>query len=205
MLVVANKYLQEMGSRRMFVAFSTIVLLLLVFISLGPAKGRIQGTWQVLTDTVEQGEMTPSKENSISSAVARLEWWKMSFQMWLVKPIAGYGTVIFPKAATDWKASHVEDRSYDVSLVHPHNQYLFSMVRWGVIGLASLLLLLYYWTQAGILRPWGDSVAVPLIALTGISLFVHGLSNASMEEHFSTIFAVLMLAAGLADTCREKK
>ena len=88
---------------------------------------------------------------------------------------------------------------FAVPLVHPHNQYLLSMVRWGVVGLLALLALLCFWIRTGTASPWRDRVALPLVTLTGVALLVDGLSTASLEEHFSTIFALILLATGLSE------
>ena len=202
MLIVAVKWLQEAGSRKMFISFASVLLFLLIFMSFGPGRERLLGAWQVLTGSVQE-KLTNSQENAVSSATARLEWWKMSYGMWLNKPIIGVGTGGFPKAAADWKASHIAVRHYDVSLVHPHNQYLLAMVRWGVIGLLSLLALLYFWIREGGIRNWRRSTAIPLVTLSGLALAVHGLTSASMEEHFSTIFALVVAGAGLSETMAE--
>nr|WP_241697620.1 O-antigen ligase family protein [Mariprofundus sp. NF] len=205
MLFVMVKWLQEGSSRRMLISLASILFLVGLTISFGPGKDRLLGTWHALTGNVNsQSELNWDQTSAISSATARLEWWKVSYETWLNKPIIGFGTGSFPKAVADWKANHVDEWSYDVPIVHPHNQYLLSMVRWGVIGLVLLLTLLYFWVREGISKPWRNSTVMPLITLTGAALLVHGLSSASMEEHFSTIFAVLMLSAGLSETLGEK-
>ncbi len=203
MILVAIKWLKEAGNMRMFASFVSVLLLLAVIFALGPARDRMLGTWQVLTDTV-QADLSNSQKNAVSSVKARLEWWKMSYQMWLNKPNPGVGTGGYPLAVADWKAGHAAARDYDVALVHPHNQYLLSLVRWGLAGLILLLALLYCWIRAGLSVQWRHSVATPLIALTGSALLVHGLSSASLEEHFSTIFAMLLLGAGLSERTDRK-
>ncbi|MDQ6981927.1 MAG: O-antigen ligase family protein, partial [Mariprofundus sp.] len=189
MLIVGVKWLQESGKRKMVVSMLSVVLLLTALLAFGPGKERILGTWQVLSGTVQE-ELSFEQKMAVSSVTSRLEWWKMSYQLWLDKPILGSGTGGFPKAATEWQIDHGADQQFARYLSHPHNQYLLNMVRWGVVGLILLLGLLYFWIRAGLSVPWRKSVAMPLLTLTGVALLVHGLSSASMEEHFSTIFAL---------------
>jgi len=199
LLVVAIKWLQESGNRRVFGAFVLIVLLIGLFLGLGPGKDRMLGVWYAFTDDVQSVDI--SQKMAVSSVTARLEWWKMSYDIWLAQPVLGAGTGSFPKAAADWQAGQVEKQEFaDRYLSHPHNQYLLTMVRWGAVGLLSLLTLLFFWIRAGIAIRWHESVAMPLVALTGAALLVHGLSSASFEEHFSTIFALVLTAAGLSES-----
>jgi len=197
-LVVFAKWLYEAASWRMVAGFASVLLLLLLLILFGPSKARFEGASEVLSGDVQKG-LNDSQMNAVSSVSARLEWWKMSYHVWLDKRVLGYGTGSFPKAVAAWKVSHTAVRAYDVPLTHPHNQYLLTMVRWGIVGLLLLLALLYSWIRPGISAPWRHSVAVPLIALTGVALSVQGLSSESLEEHFSTIFAFILLGAGLSE------
>ena len=197
-LAVAAKWLQEANNRRMFISFALVLTLLLLFLALGPGQGRLLGAWQVLTGNVQQ-EMSLDQQVAVSSAQARLEWWKMSYDIWLSQPIIGVGTGGFPKAVSDWQQGHGNASEVASPLVHPHNQYLLAMVRWGILGLSILLILLWQWIRTGLSVQWQNSEAMPLVALTGVALTVHGLSSASMEEHFSTIFALVVAGAGLSE------
>lgn len=201
-LFVAVKWLHETGSRRMFVLLASVLLLLSMALALGPGKERVLGTWQALTGGIQK-DLDFDQKIAISSATARLEWWKMSYRIWLEKPLLGVGTGGFPKASADWQTHHMAGREFAVPLVHPHNQYLLSMVRWGVAGVLALMALLCFWIRTGMASPWRDRVSLPLVALTGVALLVDGLSTASLEEHFSTIFALILLAAGLSESISQ--
>ena len=72
------------------------------------------------------------------------------------------------------------------------------------VGLILLLMLLFFWIRAGTKIRWHESVAMPLVALSGTALLVHGLSSASFEEHFSTIFALVLTGAGLSEPLSER-
>jgi len=202
-LCVVIKWLHETGGRKMFVVLASVLLLLSMALALGPGKERVLGALQVLTGGVQK-DLNFDQKIAISSATARLEWWRMSYNIWLEQPLMGVGTGGFPKAVANWQAAHVDAREYAVVLVHPHNQYLLVMVRWGVVGLVLLLTLLSFWIRAGTARPWQDSTALPLVTLTGAALLVDGLSTASLEEHFSTIFALVLLGVGLSESLSEK-
>jgi len=199
-IVVAAMWLREAASRSMIAAFAAVLLVLLMFMTFGPGKERMQGTYEVLSGHVQQ-QLSASQENAVSSVTARLAWWKMSYDLWLEKPLLGVGTGGFPQAARLWQEQHGE---VVLGLVHPHNQYLFNMVRWGGIGLLLLLLLLYSWIRSGFIHPWRSSVAMPLVALTGMALLVDALSTESLEEHFSTIFALVLAGAGLSESLSKE-
>jgi len=203
LLVVAIKWLQESENRRILVSFALIVLLMGLFLGLGPGKDRMLGVWHALTGDVQSVDV--SHKMAVSSVTARLEWWKMSYDIWLAQPVLGAGTGSFPKAAADWQAGQVAKQEFaDRYLSHPHNQYLLTMVRWGAVGLILLLMLLFFWIRAGTKIRWHESVAMPLVALSGTALLVHGLSSASFEEHFSTIFALVLTGAGLSEPLSER-
>ncbi len=195
-LLVAGKWMQETRNRTMLIA---VLILLAALISFGPGKARFQGVSEVLTGNVHQ-QMTADQENAVSSVAARLAWWKMSYEIWLKQPWIGVGTGGFPKAAAAWQAQQASPQPFAVALVHPHNQYLLSLVRWGVGGLFLLLALLYFWMKTGLSPPWRGRVSLPLIALTGSALFIDGFSTSSLEEHFSTIFALVLLGVGLSES-----
>ncbi|WP_238701113.1 O-antigen ligase family protein [Mariprofundus erugo] len=198
--LVAAKWLRETGNRRVLFGLLALFLLLSIFMATGPGQERLVGTWQALTGTAPQA-MDYEEQIAVSSATARLAWWKISYQIWLQYPVLGVGTGGFPQAVLKWQASH---GAAVMHLVHPHNQYLLVMVRWGLLGFFSLLALFYFWLAAGMSQPWRSSSVLPLAGLTGVALLIHGLSSASLEEHFSTIFALVVTAAGLSESMAER-
>jgi len=178
--------------------------MLLVSLTFGPGKERVQGLWQTLTGPVQQ-QMNAEQHNAVSSVTARLAWWDMSYELWLDSPLFGVGTGGFPTAASNWIASHHPTGAFLKSApAHPHNQYLLSMVRWGVVGLLLSLALFYIWIRTGFRYQWHDSKAIPLIALSGVGLLAHGFFSASLEEHFSTIFALVVFSTGLSECTQNQ-
>ncbi|RMH60801.1 MAG: hypothetical protein D6678_05000, partial [Zetaproteobacteria bacterium] len=115
--------------------------------------------------------------------------------LWRRHPWLGSGTGSFAHEARPVyrRLAHAPLR-----LAHPHNQYLLAMVRWGVFGLLSLLGLLSVWLRLGWRMAWGKDVAAPLVFLSGLMLLIDGLFSISLEQHFSALMALLLLAAGLA-------
>lgn len=198
--LVAFKWLRETGSRRVLSGLAALLLLVGLFMTFGPGQERLLGAWQALTDTAPK-TMDFDEQIAVSSATARLAWWQMSYHIWLQHPWLGVGTGGFPQAVLDWQAGH---GAAPLHLVHPHNQYLLVMVRWGILGLFSLLALFYFWIVAGLSQSWRNTSVLPLAGLTGIALLIHGLSSASLEEHFSTLFALVVTAAALSEPVHEK-
>ncbi|TLS76029.1 O-antigen ligase family protein [Mariprofundus erugo] len=202
--LVAAKWLRETGNRRVLFGLLALFLLLSLFMATGPGQERLVGTWQGLTNSTPE-KMDLEQQIAVSSATARLDWWKMSIAIWKQTPLLGVGTGGFPNAFVDWQLAHSTNADKSVlHLVHPHNQYLLVMVRWGVLGLIFLVALLYFWIRSGFSRSWRLALVQPLVALSGAALLVHGLSSASLEEHFSTIFALVVTAAGLSESMAER-
>lgn len=203
LLLVAVKWSIYSSARKVVMLAITLLLIAGTLVMLGPGKERIQGTWQALTQSSQQ------KDNAIqggarASAQARLAWWSMSIDIWRQGSFWGVGTGGFPKAVRVWQAHPALQHGYinafsQVKIAHPHNQYLITLVRYGLIGLILLLILIAAWIGSGVRGQWRDVLVAPLIALSGVALLIHGLDSTSFEEHFSSIFALIILGTGLSE------
>lgn len=60
-----------------------------------------------------------------------------------------------------------------------------------------VLALLAVWLRTGWKAEWAQKPDAGLILLSGIAVLVHGLSAASLEEHFPALLAIFMLGQGL--------
>jgi len=183
---------------------SCFITLIAVVLALGPGNERLQGTWQALSG---QQQQQLDQAGDFASKATQYRWymWQTAVQVWQDYPLAGVGTGGFPAAIEQMTAAgRVDTGQYRIDpevgagLAHPHNQYLLDLARWGPVGLLCLLVLLYFWVRQGWIKPWRHAAGAPLIGLSGLSLVVYGIFEPGMEEHFSAIFAALMLAAGLA-------
>jgi O-antigen ligase len=171
---------------------SIIVVVGLVF-AMGPAKERWIQEWDSLSQ-IESGSVSSTH---LSATGERIQMLKTSIEIWQAYPLLGTGTGGVPQAVEQLGAfkNGVERIQFD----HPHNQYIFNLVRWGVSGLLLLLAVFYFWLREGWKYNWNVSTSYPLITLAGAGLMIHGLFAPSMEEHFSAILAVLLLGAALSD------
>lgn len=203
LLLVAVKWVNVFKRRGLFLTGMLVLFIAGAFIVFGPGKDRIMGTWHALTQAGQQ-ELFVTQDYAKSSAQSRLAWWSMSVDIWRQSPFYGVGTGGFPKAVKTWQADPALQHGYrnaysQIAIVHPHNQYLITLVRYGLVGLILLLVLISIWVRTGFGKPWAEVQAMPFIALSGMALALHGLDSTSFEEHFSSIFALVLLGVGLSE------
>ncbi len=194
--VIIKWYVGRSGWKRAVWIIGMAFVLLSFALVLGPAKERLLGTWTVMTG--EQQDVAGFWQSYAAQATnQRILMWKTTLDIYQMHPVLGVGTGGLPDAVAALKA---EGRSAsNFTFVHPHNQYLLALVRWGPAGLALLSLMLFYWMREGWRRDWHESVTAPLIFLPALALVIHGLSSTAVEEHFSAILAVLLLGVALSD------
>ncbi len=189
------KWVFDSQSWRVVLPIMVCLFLIVTVVGFGPGQERLQGTWAALKqmnqeNILDQGD---SADNATLATRERLVMWKASLDIWSLYPILGVGTGGLPQAVVLLKKDGLS------SFSHPHNQYLLALVRWGPLGVLFFLMLLVVWAREGLMVDWQNSVTAPLFSLSAIALALHGLSSASMEEHFSAILAVLLLAVAIAN------
>ena len=156
-------------------------------LALGPGKQRLHTTWDSIR-AIEHGDL--------KHAGGRWSLWLGAVEVWKQHPWVGVGTGGYEAAADQVFHEHPE---YIFEANHPHHSYLLALDRWGVIGLAALLMLLASWIWTGWRLDWGRYPVAPLISLSGVALAIHGLSSSALEEHFSALLALFALGVGLSD------
>jgi O-antigen ligase len=182
---------------------STCAVIAVIF-TMGPAKERWMQEWSSLLP-VESSKLNNSEVSThLSSTAQRIQMFETSIEIWRAYPLLGTGTGGVPRAVVQLGA--FENGVERIQFVHPHNQYIFNLARWGISGLLLLLAVFYFWLRQGWKYNWNTSASYPLVALAGIGLMVHGLFAPSMEEHFSGVLAALLLGVGLsAQSMLERK
>ncbi|MDQ6992547.1 MAG: O-antigen ligase family protein [Mariprofundus sp.] len=199
LLCVLGKWIYDSRNWRTIFPIVVLFLLILVVVGIGPGKERLYGTWLAFTQTEQAKDLDArdSSDNAILATDERFNMWKVTADIWQGSPLLGVGTGGLPQAVKIYNKNH--PLSAVAIFPHPHNQYLLHLVRWGPVGLLMLLSMLYYLIWKGLVVDWQQSLVAPFMTLSGLALALHGLTSASMEEHFSAILAVLLLGVGLAE------
>lgn len=195
------------ASWRVWLVSVAMLLVICVIIWQGPAKERLAGTWQAITGQQQAQHQQLARTYAQLAATARVDMWQIAWQIWRDHPLIGVGTGSFYQTVDQYyRAGRIPaDAMYGqlkagAGLAHPHNQYLLNLARWGPLGLILLLMLLAVWIRSG----WqmsgrdADDQSEILIFVSGVGLAIAGLFEPSLEEHFSAIFAMLLLACGMA-------
>ena len=184
--------------KRTVAMIAIAVVMMLTVVALGPAKNRI--VWTV-------DSLGAFSQGDLSHTEARISLWYMAWEGWRMHPFAGVGTGGFPKIADEVIAMHPEILSPSLVgatyIAHPHQMYLMDLVRWGPVGLLLLLLFLGLWIRMGWRLDWQQHDGL-LMALSGAALAVHGFSAPSLEEYYSSIYAVLFMAVGMSAVITQR-
>jgi len=196
MMLVAFVHLRKKKVSRLIIGAVVFVLIVVLGLVLGPNKDRWQSFWQGIGSNVSAGVDSETTDMG-NSTDQRFYMLTVSFDIWKQHPVLGVGTGGLPEAVKNW--SQDEGHVQRFVFVHPHNQYLLNLVRWGPLGLLLLLFLLFVWSRESRNWDWNKSKTAPLIFLSAAALASHGLFAPSMEEHFSAILAALVLGVGLSD------
>jgi len=204
LLVVLLKHVMHKRASHQAAIIAAFIIVVAFFLMIGPGKERLQGTWQALFSG-QQIELTGAGITAAKATEYRWSMWTAAVEAWKSSPVLGVGTGGFPAAAEQAALKNPEliYGGRDLKPAHPHNMYLLALARWGLLGLAALAALLFFWIRIGWRQDWNASQAGILITLSGLALAVHGISSISLEEHFSAILAVLLLGVGLAEVINK--
>jgi len=190
LLLVSLWKLARLRSGFKLAAGILIILGITAALSIGPGKERMMTTWQSIK-AIQHGNFQHSE--------TRWSLWYIAIESWRQHMPLGVGTGGYHIAA-----KHIKAQKPELSLegnnapAHPHNMLLQSFSRWGPAGVFLLAALFIIWIREGWREDWHTNASSSLLGLTGIALFVQGLSEPSFEEHFPGILAVLLCAIGLA-------
>jgi len=210
-MVVLFKWYQGVSLWRPLAIMCGLLLLISLVLLQGEGKERIYGTWLAMSGQ-QQISLDQSGGRAQLASNDRQKMRRISIEIWQDNPAIGVGSGGFPAAvASLYQAGNIDVEAFNgnlksgVGLAHPHNQYLLDLVRWGPGGLLSLMAIFYFWIKMGWKQQWRLSFSgeAALITLSGLALALSGLFEPSMEEHFSGVFAVMLLGCGLAWLYRE--
>jgi O-antigen ligase len=188
MIVFWKHLISGQSLKRMFAVLAVFAALGIIIIA-GPGKERIESTISGL-QAAQHGDM--------EQVEARWLIWLSAIELWKQQPLTGIGTGGYVKTAKQFKTQNPEHPYFKRIYSHIHNTYLQSLVQWGPVGIIVILMLFMLWIREGVRQPWSTDHASCMALLSGLALVIHGMSSLSLEEHFSTIFAIFMLGTGLA-------
>jgi O-antigen ligase len=133
-------------------------LLLIIFLNSTKIQDRVNSAIQEVHSYYFQ--------NNFSTSVgARLRMWHGSTQAIGEAPFIGHGLGSYPELA---EAFFKDQYLCSIGCIHPHNQYLFYAVEFGLIGLSLLVLMLY--RVLTIHRALEPSSTMPMVVLTVFAL-----------------------------------
>ncbi len=186
------------------ITFSILMFVISIFaFSYSPVKDKIIKTIDGVSALYE---------GNWERADIRLKIWAVSWDIWKEHPYFGVGTAGYPNAAkkiiqTNKVASlKIPENNKSVFYGHPHHEFLFALSRWGPLGLFALLFLCYHWVRTGWEMDWNrNTMNAYLVTASGISVILHGLTEPSLNTHYSTLFAIVVLGFGLSQTRKNKQ
>jgi len=104
-------------------------------------------------------------ENNYTSIGSRLHMWYGSIRAISTAPVLGHGLGSYPMVA---EAFFKDAAMCDVGCKHPHNQYLFYGVEFGLVGLGLFLWMLY--RALNVHRSLNQDSTMPLVVLLVMAL-----------------------------------
>lgn len=134
----------------------------------------------------------------------RFKVWATGFELWKEHPWFGIGTGDYEVSAKVLLAkpefSYLRQGQGDFA--HPHNEFLFALVRWGPIGLFATLFFCWVWLSTGWKKDWKyDTMNAYLCTSSGLAVIVQGMTEVSLNSKLPLVFAIVVLAFSLS---REK-
>lgn len=137
-----------------------------------------------------------------TSIGARLDMWKNALEMFMASPLWGHGTggyrVLSEEIYTDL-------RQCSISCIHPHNQFLFFAVEFGLLGVVAYALLI----QRSLATALGMTdrfrmLLVAFLAILFVDSFINGPLWVSTERHFFASMLPLLMAGWRSGALRTE-
>lgn len=134
--------------------------------------------------------------NDYTSSGARLQMWRTSIQLILQAPLLGHGTGSYHGLAA---AAFNDATMCRIGCFHPHNQFLFFGVEYGLLGVGLFLFFLFRIFQFSRRERHAESpLIVGFLSILIVDAMVHGPLWLYMEAYFFfTVTALLMSRASI--------
>ena len=144
----------------------------------------IQSYTQKSTGGATNYQMTPSG--------ARLAMWKLSISQMAKQPLIGAGTGSYHSIA---KQEFTDPELCSKNCIHPHNQFLFFGVEYGLLGILAYLFYFYRpYKFAQTLSPPHKSLLLGFLSILFVDSMTHGALWLSVESHFFTFIMALLMS-----------
>lgn len=190
-MVVALTFLAlySRGNRRWPVALGTVLIGISLISSSPLMRDRLTMAYQ------EISSYQPSDRTSLG---LRISMWKLALDKMVEHPITGTGSGTYHQIAAQY-FGHCE-----YTCTHPHNQYLFFGMEYGLVGLFAYIWLL--WRLLATARCSVSSERAVLYALIAV-LAVDSLFNVPLwyraQSYFFYVMLGLLVASNLPVTCQR--
>jgi O-antigen ligase len=156
-LAVLFIQLKDSPRLRVWSLLAVLGLFVLVFMS----NEKMQNRFELVVQEIQNYHF----ENDYTSVGSRLHMWYSSALFIQKEPLLGHGMGAYPVVSE----AHFQDPKMCLhGCRHPHNQYVFYAVEFGLVGLGLFLLMLYQaWSRH---RAWDTASAMPLVVLLVFTL-----------------------------------
>lgn len=177
--------LVSVSATRRWVALVLMAVLVGVLFTSSPLlRGRVDLALQQINSYMS-GDMT------LTSIGARLDMWKISLQMIADSPLWGHGTGSYRVLAEQIYTDRVVCAT---SCIHPHNQFLFFGVEYGLLGVLAYAIFLWRPFSYGMKSERrGRLMLVAFMTVMFVDSFINGPLWVTTERHlFASILPLLM-------------
>lgn len=148
-----------------------------------------------------------TEENWVETA-PRIKLWLTALEVWKSSPYFGVGTGDYTVVAHNLLQN--PELSYlkidEENFPHPHNEFLFSLTRWGPLGLLVFVYLCWAWLRTGWKKDWQhDTMNAYLCTASALAIIINGMTDLSLNSVHTSIYAILMLAFSMTRALPEER
>ena len=186
----------HLSTRRLAITFSAAVLAAIICVSTPVFQHR----YSQLVDELKN----PGDYSEVTSIRERLVMWKAGWKTSFDAPLLGHGL----HQANQAVLPQVESPNYQQRIAgytHLHNEFVNTLVGKGLLGLASLLLLLFgpVLLLKKSLKPGPDYTCASISILVCLGFAIFGLTNLAFGHGIMNTFFVFIIAIALNQVRQE--
>jgi O-antigen ligase len=170
------------------------LVVLLAALVVNSSDTMLQRVQSIVSETRTYLSGTPdgSVQHMMTSTGARLAMWQLSIENIQQRPILGAGTGSYRHLA---KQAFNDSAMCNIACVHPHNQFLFFGVEYGLIGVVAFLFYFYRpYRFANTLTTDKKGLLLGFLGIFFVDSMVHGALWLAVESHFFAFMMALFMA-----------